>query len=279
MTENKKTKHLISRRDSNLDAYIVLGIFSLISIFPLYMMLVSSTNTSTEYLQGKLWFGHNLMENYRNLIAGFDVWTAMKNSLKYSVLQTVLCLTVCSIAGYGFEIYHSRAKDRVMTIILLAMMIPFAAIMVPLYQAFSGMGLLNTALGFVLPSISTPFMIMFFRQNARSFPSEIIEAARIEGMSEFGIFLKMFLPTMRSTFAAAATVVFMNAWNSFMWPKIVLSALEKRTMPMLVASVISGYTVDFGVLMLSVTLTTLPTVIIFLVLQKSFANGIVGSVK
>ena len=279
MTENKKTKHLISKRDSNLDAYIVLGIFSLISVFPLYMMLVSSTNTSTEYLQGKLWFGHNLMENYRNLVAGFDVWTAMKNSLKYSALQTVLCLTVCSIAGYGFEIYHSRAKDRVMTIILLAMMIPFAAIMVPLYQAFSGMGLLNTALGFVLPSISTPFMIMFFRQNARSFPSEIIEAARIEGMSEFGIFLKMFLPTMRSTFAAAATVVFMNVWNSFMWPKIVLSALEKRTMPMLVASVISGYTVDFGVLMLSVTLTTLPTVIIFLVLQKSFTNGIVGSVK
>ena len=279
MTENRKTKHLISKRDSNLDAYIVLGIFSLISIFPLYMMLVSSTNTSTEYLQGKLWFGRNLMENYRNLVAGFDVWTAMKNSLKYSALQTVLCLAVCSVAGYGFEIYHSRAKDRVMTVILLAMMIPFAAIMVPLYQAFSGMGLLNTALGFVLPSISTPFMIMFFRQNARAFPSEIIEAARIEGMSEFGIFLKMFLPTMRSTFAAAATVVFMNAWNSFMWPKIVLSALEKRTMPMLVASVISGYTVDFGVLMLSVTLTTLPTVIIFLVLQKSFTNGIVGSVK
>ena len=166
-----------------------------------------------------------------------------------------------------------------MNIILLAMMVPFAATMIPLFQMFSKAKLLNSTLGFILPTISTPFLIMMFRQSARSFPHEIIEAARLDGLSEFGIFTRMFFPTMRSTYAAAMTITFMNAWNNYLWPKVIMTNNDSQTMPMLVANLIEGYVTDYGMLMLGVLICTLPTVIIFFLLQKSFAEGITGAVK
>ena len=141
------------------------------------------------------------------------------------------------------------------------------------------MGLSSTWIAYVLPMISTPFLIMLFRQSARSFPMEIIEAARIDGLSEFKIFFTIFMPTMKSTYAAALTVTFMNAWNNYLWPTIILQDSKAITMPMLVANLKSGYSVDYGMLMLGVLICTLPTAIVFFCLQKSFAEGITGAVK
>ena len=135
-----------------------------------------------------------------------------------------------------------------MNILLLAMMVPFAATLIPLFKLFSGMGLSSTWIAYVLPTISTPFLIMLFRQSARSFPMEIIEAARIDGLSEFKIFLTIFMPTMKSTYAAALTVTFMNAWNNYLWPKVIMMSDTSQTMPMLVANLSVGYSIDYGVL-------------------------------
>nr|WP_276009014.1 carbohydrate ABC transporter permease [Aequitasia blattaphilus] len=219
------------------------------------------------------------MENLKTLMAAQPVVSSMLNSFKYAVVLTIISLVICSLAGYGFEIYHDKGKDFVMSIILLAMMVPFAATMIPLFRMFSNASLLNTTLGFILPSISTPFLIMMFRQSARSFPHDIIEAARIDGLNEIGIFFKMFIPTMRSTYAAAMVITFMNAWNNYLWPKVIMSDDSSMTMPMLIANLTAGYTTDYGSLMLGVLLCTIPTIIVFFVLQKSFAEGITGSVK
>ena len=159
------------------------------------------------------------------------------------------------------------------------MMIPFAAIMIPLFKMFSGLKMVNTMAAFMLPTVSTPFLIMLFRQSARSFPHDIIEAARIDGLSEVGIFFRMFFPTMRSTYAAAMTITFMNAWNNYLWPKVILQTDDSITMPMLVANLLGGYTVDYGMLMLGVLICTIPTAVVFFCLQKSFAEGITGAVK
>lgn len=242
-------------------------------------MAMAATNQSVDVVRGKILPGTYLLENLKNLIAAQDVSSAMINSFKYSIILTILALVVCSLAGYGFEIYHDKGKDLVMSVILLAMMVPFAATMIPLFQMFSKANLLNCTLGFILPTISTPFLIMMFRQSARSFPHDIIEAARIDGLSEIGVFFRMFMPTMKSTYAAAMTVTFMNAWNSYLWPKVIMSDAESITMPMLVANLTEGYVTDYGVLMLAVLLCTIPTVVIFFVLQKSFAEGITGAVK
>lgn len=259
--------------------YIFLMIASLVSVFPLYWMAVAATNKSTDVTNGRMVPGAYFIENFKNLTAQQDVARAMINSFKYAIILTLVSLLICSLAGYGFEIYHDKHKDRVMSVILLAMMVPFAATMIPLFRMFSTANLLNSTLGFILPTISTPFLIMMFRQNARSFPHDIIEAARMDGLNELQIFFRMFFPTMRSTYAAAFTITFMNAWNNYLWPKIIMQDDSTMTMPMLVSNLTSGYVTDYGMLMLAVLICTIPTVVIFFFLQKSFAEGITGAVK
>ena len=259
--------------------YLILTVASILSVFPLYYMFCASTNRSIDVIAGKLIPGTYLMENFKSLIAQQNLRLALWNSFRNATVLTVLCLLVCSIAGYGFEIYHDKAKDAVMGVILLAMMVPFITILVPLFQIVAKMKMLNSTLGFILPTISTPFLIMMFRQSARSFPRDIIEAARLEGLSEIGIFFQMFIPTMKSTYAAAMTITFMNAWNSYMWPKVIMTQSKSMTMPMVVANLTEGYVTDYGMLMLAVLICTLPTALVFFILQKNFAEGITGAVK
>ena len=259
--------------------YIFLTICSLFSVFPLYYMACAATNKSVDVSRGKLIPGTYLVENFKTLIANQDLSRALWNSFRNATVLTLICLLVCSLAGYGFEIYHDKGKDIVFAILLTAMMVPFAAIMIPLFRMFSKLKMVNTMAAFMLPSISTPFMIMMFRQASRSFPHDIIEAARLDGLSEIGIFFRMFIPTMKSTYAAALIITFMNAWNNYMWPKVILQNNSSITMPMLVANLLSGYVVDYGMLMLGVLICTIPTVVIFFFFQKSLAEGITGAVK
>lgn len=259
--------------------YIFLGIASFVSLFPLLWMLVSATNSSIDILGGRLIPGSYLLENFKVLSANTNIMRALWNSFRNAVVATIASLLVCSIAGYGFEIYHDRGKDLLMNILLLSMMVPFAVIMIPLFMMFGNANLLNTTTAFVLPTIATAFLIFLFRQSTRSFPHEIIEAARIEGIGELGIFFKLYVPIMKSTYAAAAVITFMTAWNNYLWPLIIMQKNESKTMPLLIADLISGYVIDYGVLMLAVSISILPTMIIFLVLQRNFAEGIISSIK
>ena len=260
-------------------AYIFLTIVSILSVFPLFWMVISATNESVDVLRGKLTPGGYLIENIRSLIASQNLGRALFNSFRNAILLTLLSVLICSIAGYGFEIYHSKAKDMVMSVLLLAMMVPFIAIMIPLFKMFSAWKMINTLPALLLPSLSTPFLILMFRQAARSFPEEVIEAARLDGVSEIGIYFRMFIPIMKATFGAAITVSFMGAWNSYLWPLIVFQKNETITMPLLVSNLMGVYGTDYGQLMVGVLICTLPTAIIFLCLQRSFAEGITGSVK
>jgi len=288
--ENMATKIIIydetaydweSRRRKVLKVvkYTFLLLAALLSLFPLLWMLVSATNKSVDVITGRLLPGTYFGENLRVLLANTNLPQVLWNSLRNASVATLASLIVCSLAGYGFEIYHDRKKDLLMGILLLSMMVPFAAIMIPLFIMFGRLNLLNTTTAFILPTVSTAFLIFLFRQSTRSFPMEIVEAARIEGMGELGIFLRMYVPIMKSTFAAAAVITFMNAWNSYLWPLIIMQAEESKTMPLLISSLIAGYTIDYGVLMLAVTFSILPTLVIFLLLQKYFAEGILSSIR
>ena len=270
---------MMKRRMIAAAKYIFLFVATCLSIFPLAWMMVSATNKSVDVLTGRLLPGAYLVENLKTLTANTNIGRALWNSFKNAMVATIASLAVCSVAGYGFEIYHDRGKDVLMGILLLSMMIPFAAIMIPLFMMVGRANLLNTTTAFVLPTVSTAFLIFLFRQSARYFPQEIIEAARIEGMGELGIFFKMYIPIMRSTYATAAIITFMGAWNSYLWPLIIMQKAESRTMPLLVSSLIAGYVTDYGALMLAVTISVLPTIVIFVTLQKNFAEGIISSMK
>lgn len=270
---------MMKRRVLTALTYAFLSVAAFISVFPLLWMFVSATNTSVDVLGGRLLPGSHLVENYKSLVARADVGRALWNSFKNAAVATVASLLVCSIAGYGFEIYHDKGKDLLMRVLLLSIMIPFAAIMIPLFMMVGRLNLLDTTTAFVLPTVSTAVLIFLFRQSARFFPHEIIEAARIEGMGELGIFLRMYVPVMRSTYAAAAIITFMAAWNNYLWPLIIMQQPSSRTMPLLLSNLIAGYVTDYGMLMLAVSISVLPTIVIFLLLQRSFAEGIVMSAK
>ena len=260
-------------------SYVVLILVSIISVFPLFWMVMAATNRSVDVIAGKLTPGTQLLTNYQNLISNQKLWTGFFNSCKYTVLITVCAMVVSSLAGYSFIVYKDKAKSAVYKVIICTMMIPFVALMIPLFQMYSKAGLINTAIGFMLPQLATPLLIMMFRTGAMAFPVDIIEAARIDGLSEFGVFFRMFIPTMKSTYAAAAVVTFMNAWNNYLWAKVIMTDDTTQTMPMLISNLISGYVTDYGMLMLGVLITTLPTAIVFFALQKNFVEGITGAVK
>lgn len=265
--------------------YLFLSIAAVISIFPFLWIVISSTNPSSEVSKGKLLPGGHLLENLRNLANSINIGEALWNSARISIITTVIALLIASIAGYGFEIYRSKAKDIVFNALLLSMMIPFAAIMVPLYQMFakfSGrlpMIGIDTVTSVILPTLTTAFLIFFFRQSSKMFPREMLEAGRMDGLSELGVFFRIFVPTMKTTYAAAAIITFMSSWNNYLWPLVVLQSPEKRTIPLLISNLGSSYSPDYGMIMAAIVISTLPTALVFFFMQKHFVAGMMGSVK
>jgi lactose/L-arabinose transport system permease protein len=248
-------------------------------------MIVSSTNKSSDVTQGRLLPGAHFIQNYYKLIDTADIGTALLNSAKISISTTILALLIASLAGYGFEIYRSRAKEIVFNVLLLSMMIPFAALMVPLFKMFGVISQslpmigLDTLSAAVLPTITTAFLIFFFRQSTKMFSKELLEAGRIDGLSEIGLFFRIYVPTMKTSYAAGAIITFMASWNNYLWPLVVLQSPEKQTIPLLVSNLGSSYAPDYGVIMTAIVIATLPSALIFFIMQKHFVAGMLGSIK
>jgi len=271
---------MVRNKVAKVFKYVFLTVAAFLSVFPLYWMVISSTNVNRDILRGSLLPGTNLLVNFQNLINQAPLGQAFINSTVNALSLSVVSVIICSLAGYGFEVYHSRAKDRLMALLLISVMVPFAAVMIPLFRLVSDMGLMNTTLGFMLPMLSSAFLIMLFRQSARSFPHEMIEAARVDGLSEINIFIRMFVPTMKATFAAGITIQFLASWNAFLWPRLIMTpGGGSITMPMLLNNLVAGYLVDNGMNMLAVLIASVPTMIIFFFLQRYFAEGISGTIK
>jgi lactose/L-arabinose transport system permease protein len=259
--------------------YVVLSIAAFISIFPFYWMVVGSTNTSPDIAAGKASPGGYLFQNIAAFFATVDVPRMFWNSAVLALVGVALTLIVSSLAGYGFEMFKSKFRDRIFGFLLLMLSIPFAALMVPLFIMMSNFKLINTFTAVLLPGIASIFIIFYFRQATKAFPGELRDAARIDGLNEWQIFLYVYLPVMRSTYAAAIIIIFMANWNSYLWPLIILITEENKTVTLIVSSLSYAYVPDYGVIMISAVFATLPTVLIFFLLQRRFVEGLLGSVK
>ena len=259
--------------------YLLLIVAAFVSIFPFFWMIVSSTNTAADIIKGKATFGDALWTNIVNFFTQVDAPRIFWNSAFLAIVGTVLTLTISSLAGYGFEMFKSRFRERVFGVLLLMLSIPFAALMVPLFIMMANLKLINTYAAIILPTIASIFIIFYFRQATKAFPSELRDAARIDGLKEWQIFLHIYLPVMRSTYAAATIIVFMANWNNYLWPLIVLQTNEQKTITLVIQSLSSAYYPDFGVVMVGTILATLPTLIIFFLLQRRFVEGMLGAVK
>jgi len=268
-----------SRTLSTWGQYLFLGVMSFLSIFPFIWMMISATNSSIEIIGGKVSLGDAFMTNVTNFFTLVDVPLVFWNSFKVAILATLLTIVVSSLAGYGFEMFKSKWRDRIYTLVLLTLMVPFAALMIPLFMMMARAGLINTHIAIMLPSIASAFIIFYFRQSTKAFPTELRDAAKVDGLKEWQIFLYIYVPVMRSTYAAAFVIVFMTNWNNYLWPLIVLQSNETKTITLVVSSLASAYYPDFGVVMIGTILATLPTLLVFFAMQRQFVQGMLGSVK
>lgn len=268
------------KKFTSLLKYTFLIISSFISIFPFYWMIAGATNTANQIAEGKLTFGDQLFVNLQDLFGAYDIPLIMWNSLKISGVTVIFSLIVTSLAAFGFEKFTTKTSELIYGLILLFMMIPLASLVIPLFKMMAGLQLVNQHLAIILPAINNLFLIFFFRQNFKSFPNEIIDASKIEGASNYEIFFRVVFPMMKSTYAAAAIYAFMNSWNSYLLPLIFLQTENKYTMTLLISSLSSAsYVANYGTQMVAIIIATIPTLILFLFMQKGFVKGMTGSLK
>ncbi|MGD7009588.1 carbohydrate ABC transporter permease [Metabacillus sp. 84] len=259
--------------------YVLLGVFLIISIFPFYWMFIGSTNESGKMFTNPPTFlpGTKFAENLQNLNSTIDVTRVLFNSLFVSLIYVVSALIVCSLAAYALAKFEFKGRNLIFTAFLLSMMIPYQATLIPLFQMMSSAGLLNTYFAVIAPQICYPFAIFLLRQNFLAFPTELIEAARLDGAGELKIFAKVVMPAMRPSLAAASIFLFMTQWNNFLWPLVVLNDSSMHTFPVALSSLLGLSYIDYGQVMTGVSIATIPIIIFFLVLQKQFISGMLGS--
>ncbi|KGX93971.1 ABC transporter permease [Pontibacillus halophilus JSM 076056 = DSM 19796] len=262
--------------------YILLFIGVIFSIGPFYWMIVGATNPSGEVFNIPPNFlpGTHGWENLMNLNENVGIVRVMFNSLFITLTFTALSLVICSGAGYAFAKFKFKGRNAIFFMLLVAIMIPYHVTLIPLFQIFGNLGWLNEYQSVILPQLAYPFAIFLMRQNMQALPDSLLEASRVDGAGEFHIFFRVVLPVMRPALAAVAIFLFMFQWNNFIWPLVVLQSGDMYTLPVALSSLIGMSRIDYGQVMMGTTLSTLPIMIFFLLLQKQFISGILGgSVK
>ena len=241
----------MNRQLHRIMIYTLLSIAAFVSVFPFLWLILGATNISPDIQSGKVTPGHALFDNIVKLTQQVDLVQLFYNSTKIAVIATALTLVVASLSGYAFEIFRSKLSDRIFAGLLAMLSIPFAALMIPLFIIMAKLHLINTHTAIIIPTIASIFMIFYFRQATKSFPTELRDAARVDGLNEWQIFFYIYVPVMRSTYAAATIIIFMANWNNYLWPLIVLQTNDTKTITLAVASLLSAYVPDYGVVMVA----------------------------
>lgn len=202
------------------------------------------------------------------------------NSIILTIVQVVCTLMVSSFVAYGFAAYDFKFKNVLFVCVLLIMSVPFEMMMLPLYVQINDMNLSNTYAAIILPFMAHASTIFFFRQYISGIPKDIIEAGRIDGASEFGIFFRLIMPIMKPSFAAMAILNGMNSWNNFLWPLLVLRTSDKYTLPIGLNTLMTPYGNNYDLLIVGSFFSVLPILMLFLCFQKYFIEGMTaGAVK
>lgn len=220
------------------------------------------------------------VEHYETLFSRLNVGRYFLNSVALSVSITLISLLVNSLAGYAFAKFRFGGRDKLFKFLLAALVIPAQVTMLPLFLMLNKLGLVNTYFGVIIPGITSIFGIFVIRQYALSIPDSIIEAARIDGASDLRIYATIILPLCKPILVTLAIFTFMGTWNDFLWPLIVMTDDSMYTLPVALASLAGEHVQDTELMMAGSVITVLPVLIVFIVLQRYYIQGIMmGSVK
>ncbi len=217
---------------------------------------------------------------YEDLFSRLNIFRNFLNSLVVSSLVTIVSLFFNSMAGYAFAKYRFAGKNKLFRLLLSSMIIPSQVIMLPLFLMLKEMGFLNTYMAILIPGMANIFGIFMIRQYAMTVPDSLIEAARIDGATDFQIYRIVILPLIKPILVTLALFTFMGTWNDFLWPLIALNDDSMYTLPVALANLMGEHTKDPELMMAGSVITIMPVLILFLFLQKHYIKGIMmGSIK
>nr|WP_183983970.1 carbohydrate ABC transporter permease [Deinobacterium chartae] len=224
-----------------------------------------------------LWFGGEFMTNLRQLQADLNFSRALLNSVVIATIYTVLSMALTAMGGYAFAKFNFRGRTPLFVLIIATLTIPTFVTIIPQFILVArDLKLSNTYWAVILPTLANTIGIFYMRQAFMSVPTDLLNAARIDGASEFRIFWQIALPVVRPALAALAILLFLASWNDYLWPLIVLSQKDAYTVPVALGTLVGLTRVSWGGIMVGTVLSTVPFLILFLALQRYFIAGIAG---
>lgn len=279
---------MISKRRNDLIAKIsihaVLILFAIIILVPFYWLIVNSLKSTGDFysVTNSLFPANPTLGNYKELFQETLYLSWFKNSFIVSTLSLVLGLLICTASGFAFASYDFKFKGIIFWTVLGTVAIPEIVTIIPVFNIMVNVGLIDKYASLILPYAVSMFGIFLIKQFIEtSLPNEVLESARIDGLSEYGIYFKIVLPLIKPGIGVLAIFLWLNSWSSYFWPLIMIRSKEMMTLPLGLATLYANpYDLKYGVLMAGNLLATIPIIIIFLAAQRQFIEGLtVGAVK
>lgn len=260
--------------------YALLVLAAVVALVP-FLWLIAATTKKPDEMFSTWFFGKEITgQNFVQLFTKVPFWRYILNSIFITCAGVTVQLFLSSLAGFALAKYQFKGKAFVYLLMLGTMMIPAQVTMAPSYELLYRLGLVDTYLGLILPGAVSVFGIFLFDRALQQIPDELIQAARIDGCTEFRIYWDVVMPLARPMIGAFCLISFMGQWNSFLWPQIMLHSNEKFTLPIALNQMVGIYSQDYGMLMAGTFLSVLPVIVLFFLLQREFIAGLTaGAVK
>jgi len=269
-TENKSKNPFWILGKSGAYAVLILGLIA--TLLPFFYIIVSSLKTDAELRQTppNFFSREPSLKHYTTILTdeNIPIERNVMNSVIVSLARVCITLFTSSYAGYIFAKYHFKGKNLAFGVILIQIMIPFQVVMIPNYLLVVRLGLIDSLWALIVPSMVDAFGIFLMKQFIESLPAELMDAARIDGASEFGIYSRIVLPQMGPSLASLGIFTFMFTWNDYLWPLIVLTTPENRTIPLLLVWFQTQHTSNQGLVLAASILTLLPIFFVYMFVQR-----------
>ena len=264
-------------------AYCVVGVGALIMLAPFYFMFVFATHSRTEIfsLPPPLFFGDDFFNNLKILTERMPFWRNLGWSLYVALASTVLTLLFCSLGGYAFALFDFKFKNALFGLVMATMLLPSFMNMIPTFMIMDALGWIDQPKALYIPGAASAFGIFLMRQFvASSIPKDLVEAARMDGCSELGIYARIVLPLLKPALGTLGLITFIASWNNFIGPLIVMRSPEMYTLPLALRSLQSPVNTEWGALMTGSAIATLPLVVLFVLSSRQLISGLTaGAVK
>ena len=267
---------------SKIILYVVLIVLAIGFLFPIFWVMVSSFKPAGELFTWPpaLWPQNPTLDNYTGALARGNFVSYFRNTTFATIVATLLTVIINVMSGYVFAKYKFRFQGILFAMVLATLMVPLEVIMIPIFRVIVATNLFNSLWGLIIPAAASPTAVFLVRQYYKSIPDEFMEAARIDGASEFGIFLRVMLPIAKPIIAVLCIISFMWRWNDFLWPMLVIQSRNLYTIQLALASYSGEFNVDWNSLLAMSSISMIPVIIVFIILQKHIIGGIItGGVK